>query len=193
MAIPYDARMAEQTLVLVTGLQGTGKSATADSAGRLLTAPVIAHDWAMSGLRPFPEVQSALDEMGPQGHRDVGWSLLFALGRSQLRRGISVVLDGVARAAQVQKCAQIAAEERARMVLILTTCSDLVLHRSRIESRRRNIPNWYELEWEHVERVRAEWEPPSSPDLIVDAVAPLEDNARALDELLRPPRAGASG
>ena len=36
-------------------------------AGRILGAPVLGHDWAMSGLRPYPELQEALDRMGLQG------------------------------------------------------------------------------------------------------------------------------
>ena len=40
--------------------------------------------------------------MGPRGHRGVGWSVLWALARSQLRLGSSVVLDGVAREPEVE-------------------------------------------------------------------------------------------
>src|ERR1700756_3382593 len=83
-------------LVLVTGLPGTGKSTMADVAAAAFGAPVLGHDWAMSGLRPYPELQEALDAMGVRGHRGVGWSILWALARSQLRHGRSIVLDGVA-------------------------------------------------------------------------------------------------
>jgi len=92
-----DIAAASLTLVLVTGLPGTGKSTMAEIAAEALGAPVLGHDWAMSGLRPYPEIQTALDEMDPSGHRAVGWSIISALAREQLRRGSSVVLDGVAR------------------------------------------------------------------------------------------------
>lgn len=75
----------------------------AEVAARALGAPVLAHDWAMSGLRPFPEMQRALDDMGVVGHRSVGWSILWSLARSQLRLGSSVVLDGVARGPDVAR------------------------------------------------------------------------------------------
>ena len=52
-------------LVLVTGLPATGKSTMAEAAADILGAPVLAHDWAMSGLRPYPEIQRALDAMDP--------------------------------------------------------------------------------------------------------------------------------
>ena len=121
--------------MLVTGLQATGKSTMAEVAAEALGAPVLGHDWAMSGLRPYPELQRALDAMDPPGHRGVGWSLLWALARSQLRRGSSVVLDGVARDPEVVGTRLVAAEEGAATFVVMTTCADVELHRSRVEGR----------------------------------------------------------
>ena len=45
----------------------------------MLGAVVLAHDWVMSALRPYPELQVALDAMEPPGHRVVGWSILESL------------------------------------------------------------------------------------------------------------------
>lgn len=172
-------------LVLVTGLQATGKSTMAEVAARALGAPVLAHDWAMSGLRPYREIQATLDAMGRRGHRDVGWSLLWALARSQLRMGSSVVLDGVARDGEVEATRQIAREERAQTLVVMTTCADPGVHRSRVEGRERRIPNWYELDWEHVEHSRASWRPPAGVDLCLEATDPLEENAERLRRALR--------
>ena len=172
-------------LVLITGLPGTGKSTMADVAGRALGAPVLAHDWAMSGLRPYPELQDALDTMGVRGHRGVGWSLLWALARSQLRLGTSVVLDGVARDADVEGTRLVARDEGAGSVAILTSIRDAELHRSRVEGRQRLIPDWYELDWDHVARARASWVPPADVDLVLEAADPVEDNAARLLALLR--------
>jgi predicted kinase len=167
-------------LVLVTGLQSTGKSTMAEVAGSELGAPVLAHDWAMSGLRPFPEIQRALDAMDPPGHRVVGWSLLWALARAQLRMGSSVVLDGVARGPEVAGTRRVAEEEGAGSLVVMTTCVDVTMHRSRVEGRRRQIPNWYELEWAHVERARSTWVSPSGVDLVLEAGDPLDDNGDRL-------------
>jgi len=167
------ANAGQPILVLVTGLQGTGKSTVAGLAANLLGAPLVAHDWAMSGLRPFPEVQEALDAMEPPGHGRVGWSLLRAQAQSQLRRGSSVVLDGVARAPQVETLRLLAAEEGARFLVIMTECSDLKLHRSRVDGRERGIPGWYEFDWSHVEESRKSWDPNMAVDLKVDTTKPL--------------------
>ncbi|MGA2835542.1 MAG: NUDIX domain-containing protein [Acidimicrobiales bacterium] len=167
-------------LVLVTGLQGTGKSTVAGLAAEMLGAPLIAHDWAMSGLRPFPAVEAAMDTMEPPGHGLVGWSLLRALARSQLRRGSSVVLDGVARAPQVEELRELAQEEGAQLIVVMTECSDPVLHRLRVDGRRRDIPDWHEPDWSQVERSRASWDPNIPMDLTVDSVQPLSAIESAL-------------
>ena len=170
------------TLALVTGLQGTGKSTVAAVAADVLGTAVIAHDWAMSGLRTYPAIQAALDDMDG-GHRDVGWSILAALARAQLVENRSVVLDGVARAAQREQCGALARDVGASFVVITTTCSDSSVHRSRIVGRRRLIPNWYELRWEEVERAVAVWEHVEG-DLDLDAAKPWPENEAVLRRFL---------
>jgi predicted kinase len=170
-------------LVLVTGLQGTGKSTLADAAGAHLGAAVLAHDWAMSGLRPYAGLQRALDAID-FGHRRVGWSILAALARSELRGGRDVVLDGVARAPEIARCREVAAEERSHLVLVVTEGSDATLHRSRVVGRGRGIPDWYELDWDHVQEARDTWAPIADPDLVLDAAAPVSQNVGLLHSLL---------
>jgi predicted kinase len=174
-------------LVVVTGVPGTGKSSVAEVAAGLSQASVLGHDWAMSALRPYPGLQRELDDMEPAGHRTVGWAIMAALAREQLRNGRSVVLDGVARAPEVAMCREAARSESGRMVVITTRCSDRDLHRSRIEGRRRLIPDWYELDWEHVEKALAQWEPPDGADLCLDASDPWQGNVARVRELLRSP------
>jgi len=148
--------------------------------GRALGAPVLGHDWAMSGLRPYPELQDTLDTMGRRGHRGVGWSLLWALARSQLRLGTSVVLDGVARGPEVEGTRRVATEEGVASLVVMTSCRDGDVHRARVEGRRRQIPDWYELDWDHVARARAAWVPPGDVDLVLEAEDPVEQNAERL-------------
>jgi hypothetical protein len=144
----------------------------------------LGHDWAMSALRPYPELQAALDGMDPPGHRPVGWSILLSLARSQLRRDASVVLDGVARAPEIALAQALADEEAARLVVVMTQCSDPAIHRSRVVGRQRGIPNWYELDWQPVRRARNGWEPISGIDLTVEATEELTANLKQLHRFL---------
>jgi predicted kinase len=177
-------RMGTRLLLLVTGLPGTGKSTMAEVAARALGAPVLGHDWAMSGLRPFREMEQALDDMGPAGRRAVGWSILWSLAREQLRLGSSVVLDGVARQPEVSRAREVAGEERVESLVLMTACGDAEVHRSRVDGRRRGIPDWYELDWDHVAQARASWKAPSDVDLVLQATDPLEDNAERVRNAL---------
>ncbi len=137
---------------------------------------MLGHDWAMSGLRPFREMEQALDDMGFAGRRTVGWSILWSLAREQLRLGSSVVLDGVARQPEVVRAREVAGEERVESLVLMTACEDAAVHRSRVDGRQRGIPDWYELDWVHVAQARASWEAPSDVDLVLPATDPLEDN-----------------
>jgi len=94
--------------------------------------------------------------------------------------GSSVVLDGVARERQVAGTRLLAREEGAESLVVMTRCDDSALHRSRVEGRQRLIPNWYELDWDHVERTRASWQPPEDVDLVLEATQNVEVNADTL-------------
>jgi predicted kinase len=179
-----DSGPPRPTLILITGLPGTGKSTVAEQAAALLKAPVLAHDWAMSGLRPYAVVQNALDAMVPSGHQPVGWSILCALARAQIRRGSSVVLDGVARIPYIEQCRGVANQEGARFLTVLTECTDLDVHRLRVISRQRLIPDWYELDWKRVQRSRSTWDPLLSADLTLQATDSIETNGGLLATLI---------
>jgi predicted kinase len=122
--------------------------------------------------------------MGLGGHRGVGWSILWALARSQLRRGLAVVLDGVARAPEVEGTRALAREEGVPSLVVLTECSDAELHRSRIEGRQRGIPGWYELDWDHVARARGEWEELDDINVVLGETATIAQNAASLRSAL---------
>ena len=107
----------------------------------------------------------------------VAEDLLTTLAGEQLRRGQSAILDTVARTEQSRETWRaLALEHGAPFVLIECVCSDVELHRRRIEGRDRKIPGWYEVTWEEVERVRDRWEPWPDDRLVLDSVNSLDDN-----------------
>ena len=55
-------------------------------------------------------------------------------------------------------------------------CSDVEVHRSRVEGRSRDIPGWYELQWERVQAGREHYIPLADPKVVVDAVETIDAN-----------------
>lgn len=158
-------------LVLVGGLPGTGKSTLADALASRLHAPVYTKD----------RIEASLWRDGvkaEQGSWTIAEHLLTTLAGEQLRRGQSAILDTVARTADSRTAWRETAHELgAELRVIECVCRDLVVHRSRIEGRVRGIPGWYELTWADVEQSRARYDAWPEDHLVVDAVAPLVDNA----------------
>src|SRR4051812_39228659 len=105
-------------VVLLTGPPGTGKSTLAAVAAETLGAPVLGWDWAMAGIRGYPELQSVLESSGRERHRAVGWSILWSLTTAQLREGRSVVLDGVAGPTEVAGTRTLASEHDSDCLVI---------------------------------------------------------------------------
>jgi predicted kinase len=169
--------------VVVSGSTATGKSTTADAIAAELGGSVASFDWLMSGLRVFPDVWAAV-ELPVEKQRTVGWSLLSRVAEQNLRRGSSVVLDLVAREEPRRAWERLALDCGAIFGLIECMCSDPVVLRSRVEGRQRAIPGWYELHWEDVERSRANYVALAEPKLVIDAVAPVDENLERVREYL---------
>lgn len=166
-------------LVVVSGWTGAGKSTVADGLGSSLPATVISFDWIMSALRAFPEVWDVV-ELPVERQREVGWTLMGRVAEQQLRRGASVVMDLVARDRAVDLWADLAQQHGATFAVIECFCDDEQLHRQRVEGRRRDIPDWYELTWEQVLRTRNSYVPLSiDHKLVLSAMDPIADNLAA--------------
>ena len=166
-------------LVLVTGLQGTGKSTIAARCADLLDAPVLAVGLGHGGA---DTVRACPSDTGGPRSPDVprgGWAVMWQLSRAELQRGRSVVLDGLARSDEVTGTRALAAEHGVECLVVLTTCDDPELHRSRVDGRTRGIPGWYELSWDHVAETRRTWKPPADVDVVLDCGQPVEHNASA--------------
>jgi predicted kinase len=172
-------------LVLVTGLQGTGKSAIAGGVAEALHAPLLAWDWLMAGLTSFEPVQDAFRAMGREEYRSVGWALMFQLARLQLGSGLSVLLDGLARDREIAATRSLATELGVRSLVVLTCCHDVTLQRTRVEGRRRDIPGWHELRWSDVERTRSRWTPSSDVDVEFDERGTVAEHIAAVLARLR--------
>ena len=160
-------------LIVFSGLPGTGKSALAESVGRELDIPVFAKDWLEATLLRC-ELEPSNEEK-PLG--SAGYQLLTVLAERQLMLGQPVILDSVASTESIRRTwKQLAAKYDAEWFVVECICSDENIHHARLKTRQRHIPGWHELEWSEVGRVRSYYVQWSEPRLIVDAIAPLDEN-----------------
>lgn len=181
-----------QWLVVVSGWTGAGKSTVADAVANELGATVASFDWVMSALRCHEDVWSAVEEP-VELLRRIGWDVLSRIAEQQLRGGRSCILDLVAREQPRQEWAALADRYGASFAVIECVCSDLEVHRNRVNGRRREIPGWYELNWERVERGRQLYQPLREPKVVIDAIDPLEHNLGVVMHHLRTERDRSRG
>jgi predicted kinase len=160
-------------LIIFSGLPGTGKSVLAEAVGRELSIPVFAKDWLEATLLRSKLVSAETEkQLG-----SVGYDLLTVLAERQLSLGQSVILDSVASTESIRNTwRDLRKKYNADWRVIECRCSDVALHRERLERRQRGIPGWHELQWSDVEFVRSYYAPWNEERLIVDAIDPVEQN-----------------
>jgi predicted kinase len=172
-----------QRLIVMAGLPGTGKSCIAEAVGRELGSPVFAKDWLEAALR-----RSDLAQASETTHLlgSAGYELLSTLAERQLRLGQSAILDSVASTASIRTIWRtLATTYGAAWYVVECTCSAVALHRERLLSRERGVPDWPEVDWSDVERVRGSYALWQEERLILDASCPMTTNiARALRYVL---------
>jgi predicted kinase len=162
-------------LIVMAGLPGSGKSAIADAIGETLRVPVLSVD----------PVEAAMYRAGIDSTQPVGlaaYVVVEAVASDILALRQDVVIDAVnAVDLARQMWRDLAARHDVTMRWIEVECPDPVLHRSRLESRRRGSRAADEPTWEDVQLRREEFEPWPDERLRLDTTEDLPSNiARAL-------------
>lgn len=168
--------MRAGTIVVLTGLPGTGKSTLADRLARATGTPAFAGDWLLGALAPH----GILDDLDRPTLLAAYYDLLGSLITRQLLLGQSAIVDCVLDDAVVAAWRRTVGEHGGRLFVVECACNDEATHRRRIEGRRRGIPGWHEVGWDHVERMRAEFRSVRDTQLTLDAVAPIDHNVGLL-------------
>lgn len=167
---------SQPTVVVVTGLPGTGKSTILDQLAQQVGVPAFSGDWLLGAIAPT----GVLDNVDRAVTMQVYERLLEALFRRQQMLGQSTILDCLASDELVGRWSAVAAQAGGCVVAVEWICSDEQIHRSRIEGRQRNIPGWHEIDWAHIEFMRQMTKPLTVPRLTLDAIVPLKANLSSL-------------
>ena len=153
--------MTAQTLIVLSGLPGSGKSMLAEGVSRALSIPLFSID----------PIEAAMWRGGLKKDQTgiAAYEVAIALADEQLRLGHCVIVDAV-NPIEAPRAAwrSLAAKYRAGLKIIECICADETIHRARIEARRRNIPGMPEITWARVLERRAEYEPWTDARLTLD-------------------------
>jgi predicted kinase len=169
-------------VIVFTGLPGTGKSTLAESLATEIGAPAFAGDWLLGALVPH----GVLRGLSRPALLATYYDLLGTLVRRQVMLGQSAIVDWVVDDDIAERWEKTAAEYDGQLRLIERVCTDEGEHRRRLEGRRRGIPGWHEVGWDHVERLRAEYPGVTREHLTVDAMHPLDENLEVVRAYIRP-------
>ncbi len=172
-------------LIAFGGLPGTGKTTIAQALARQLAAVYLRIDTLEQA---FARAENGRTEIGP-----AGYLAGYAVAADNLRLGLTVIADSV-NALQVTRNAwrKVAREAGVRCFEIELICSDVTLHRSRIDTRQADIPGHQLPTWENVrQRQYDRWQ---SAHLIVDTAHVCVEHAVniIISQLPGPPAAAQS-
>jgi predicted kinase len=159
-------------LVVLAGLPVSGKSTVAARLSTALSLPVVSVDpieaamWAGGVPREMTGVAA--------------YGVARAVAAEQLKLDLSVIVDAVNPVEAAREMwRSLAREQAAQLLVIECLCSDIELHRQRVERRRRNIPGMAEVTWERVEERRREYEPWVDDRLVLDTAQDIQGVAEA--------------
>jgi predicted kinase len=159
-------------LIVISGLPGTGKTALAEALSTALPAFTVSVGGIESALR-----RAGIGRREPV--RLGSYSVAATLVDDHLRLGHHTIADAVNAGRSERDLWQALAHGHdLRPRLIETICSDLVLHRRRVEGRQHASPGSYPPTWTDVQQCRREYQRWESEHLVIDSAAGFEDNVR---------------
>lgn len=179
LSLPAAKCHADEVLVVMAGLPSSGKSTLATALAAALPAPVLSVDPVEAAMW-----RAGVDRGQPTGL--AAYVVVEALAREQLAVGHSVVVDAVNDVAEArQQWVDLARRSAVPLRFVEVTCSDPVLHRQRLENRRRGLEGFVEPTWESVQSRRESWASWRHERLVLDSAQPLQDNVHRAVRFVR--------
>lgn len=163
------------TLVIFSGLPGTGKSTLAGRLARKLHWPILKID----------DVIGDVPKDAGISFWDAKVEILLDLVNTQLELGLDVIVDSVFMNMDRHHAQELARKHQARFLPIYVFMSDDKLWQPRVTKRYNELDHKDVATWERIQHQRehfAEWEPQTA--LFVDSVNSLEQNFETVFEFV---------
>lgn len=156
------------TLVVMSGLPGSGKTLLGNALAIALQSPVYSVDSIERGMW-----RAGVSRDQPTGL--AAYAVAQALTEDQLTIGNSVIADAVnLHPAPREVWQRLATAYEAQLVVVEVRCSDEELHRQRLANRDDDVPP---VSWDQVQKMRREYSPWPVETVKVD---PTVDELRVL-------------
>ena len=156
-------------IIVICGLPGSGKSTLAEGIAQKLALPLFSVD----------PIESAILQSGIQRSFETGLAAYLvaeALAAEHLRLDLSVLIDAVSGVKEAwEMWLHLANQTQAQLIIIECTLAS-GLHKSRIESRVRNIAGIPEVTWADVQNRRTGYAAWDGAKLVLDTAHPIEAN-----------------
>lgn len=156
----------------MAGLPGTGKSTIAEELRERLGFPLVSVDQIESAV-----LSAGIDSDQPTGL--AAYLVAETLAGNVLASDRSIIVDAVNAVSPARdQWVALADRHGAALTFIEVVCSDPIVHRERLEARKRDLPHVSEPSWHAVEQSLDEYDewvgPSAGADRItLDSIEPL--------------------
>lgn len=157
----------QTTLVIFSGLPGTGKSTLADNLARELHWPLLRIDDVVGKIPENPNV----------AFWDSKVAILLGLTETQLELGLSVIVDSVFMNMDRNHAQELARKYQARFLPIFVFVSDESVWKDRVRTRSQELNHKDVATWERIQHQRErfrKWDADTA--LFIDSLEPVDSN-----------------
>lgn len=160
------------TLIIMRGYPGTGKSTIAQAIASTLHIPLIDRDV----IRQV--IANILGSHAEVGH--IAYEMIFALAREQLQLGLSLVIDTpLTYYRTYEQACQLAASCHVSMLVVHCQCAPEI-QKQRLESRKGKVSAFQITSWEEWQRWKPRFEEFDDGGCVIDTTNQIEESLASI-------------